>query len=63
MSTPGSARVYPNNRYPFRYTTVDELRADLARRGLEVTAAETVRRTYANDTVVFEFAVVDGLLP
>ena len=63
VPTPGSARVYPNNRYPFRYTTIEELRADLGRRGFEVTAAETVQRSYANDTVVFEFAVVEGLLP
>ena len=59
---PGSALVYPNNRYPFRYTTVEELRADLAGRGLEVTAAETTRRSYAGDAVVSEFAVVEALL-
>jgi len=62
VPTPGSALVYPNNRYPFRYTTIEELSADLARRGIAVTAGETVRRTYANDTVLFEFVVVEGLL-
>jgi cyclopropane fatty-acyl-phospholipid synthase-like methyltransferase len=57
---PGSPRVYPNNVYPFRYTSVDELAADLEARGLTVTGAETLRRTYEKGTTVFEFVVIEA---
>lgn len=61
VPAPGSPRVYGNNRYPFRYTTTEQLGSDLRRRGFEVAASETLRRSCERGAFFFEFVVVDAV--
>lgn len=56
---PGSPTVY-HYENPLRYTTVDELTADLRRRQFTVNRAETMSRTYDQGTVVLEVVVLEA---
>ncbi len=55
----GSSEVYQYEN-PLRYTTVDELTADLERRRFTVKRAETMLRTYNQGTVVLEAVVLEA---
>ncbi len=56
---PGSPLVYGYEN-PLRYTSVDELGAELERRGFTVTGAEAVTRTYQRGSVLWEAVVIEA---
>jgi hypothetical protein len=62
MPAPGAPLAYPGNDFPFRYTTVAQLRADLEARGFESVVGETLLRSYGPEAV-FEYVVVSAQAP
>jgi cyclopropane fatty-acyl-phospholipid synthase-like methyltransferase len=50
--------AYAGNRYPFRFSTIEEYTAALGERGLRVAECETVSRTYRRGKEYFEFVVI-----
>lgn len=52
---------YYGNFYPYRFTTAEDYRSDLERRGFKVEGLELVGRTYRQTREYFEFVVVDSV--
>jgi SAM-dependent methyltransferase len=54
---------YYGNFYPYRFTTPQDYRTDLERRGFAIEGLEVISRTYRQMHEYFEFVVVDAIAP
>ncbi len=51
---------YSPSPYPFRFTSLDQLKHEALRNNLKVTYAETISRTYRSGQEYFEFIVAEA---